>query len=77
MENIAKRNYHRDNCSGKVRRTILTTKTHSIVLVGIHAFEWSIIVSNKLTASIKSYVYPNRKAAEKDIPRIKRHYLCA
>jgi len=77
MENIAKRNYHRDNCSGKIRRTILATKEIKIILCGIHAFEWSIDITNMVTGNVKSYIYPNRKAALKDIPRVKRHYLCA
>lgn len=68
------RNYKRENCQGKVRRTILNNDSFGITLNGVHAFEWTIDVLNKKTNAIKSYIYPNRIAALKAISMIKRQY---
>ena len=69
------KNYNRENCQGKIRRIILDNKFHNVALIGIHAFEYEICISNKTTGSVKSFIYPNRTAAIKDISRIKGQYL--
>lgn len=42
-----KRNYHRDNCSNRVREIITDLLGRTIVLSGQFAFEWTITIYSK------------------------------
>lgn len=42
-----RRQYHKSNCDSTVRATVTDALGRKVILVGKHAFEWSIILEKK------------------------------
>lgn len=63
-------NFNRKNCDSSVRATITDRYGQTIMLVGKHAFEWSIVIQfGRIT---KITTYPNRKIALKNFKLYKK-----
>lgn len=42
-----KKKYHKSNCDNTLRATVIDPLGRKVVLVGTHAFEWSIIIEKE------------------------------
>lgn len=58
---MSKRKYHRSNCDATVRTIVEDALGRKVILVGKHAFEWSIILEKEGRLVITTF--PNRKQA--------------
>lgn len=56
-----KRNYHKSNCDSTVRAIVTDALGRKVVLVGKHAFEWSILLEEE--GRLVMTTFPNRKKA--------------
>lgn len=56
-----RRQYHKSNCDSIVRATVTDALGRKVILVGKHAFEWSIILEKEGRLVITTF--PNRKQA--------------
>lgn len=56
-----RRQYHKSNCDSTVRAIITDALGRKVVLVGKHAFEWSIILEKDSKTIITTF--PNREKA--------------
>jgi hypothetical protein len=56
-----KRKYHKSNCDATVRAIVEDILGRKVILVGKHAFEWSIILEKEGRLVITTF--PNRKQA--------------
>lgn len=56
-----KRKFHKSNCESRVRAIVQDSLGHKIILVGTHAFEWSIIVEKE--GKIVITTFHNREKA--------------
>lgn len=64
-------NFHKENCSSCVRASFRSPIGVTFVLVGQHAFEWSIMSEdNNLTITCKTY--PNGKKAREAWTELKK-----
>lgn len=58
---MSKRKYHKSNCDATVRAIVEDALGRKVILVGKHAFEWSIILEKEGKLVITTF--PNRKQA--------------
>lgn len=65
---MGKRKFNKQHCCSKVRATITMGNT-TITLVGQHAFEWSIVLSNDGKTIITTF--HNREEAVKEFNKYK------
>lgn len=56
-----RRQYHKSNCDSIVRATVTDVLGRKVILVGKHAFEWSIILEKEGRLVITTF--PNREQA--------------
>lgn len=56
-----RRQYHKSNCDSIVRATVTDALGRKVILVGKHAFEWSIILEKEGRLVITTF--PNREQA--------------
>lgn len=56
-----KRKYHKSNCDTTVRAIVEDALGRKVILVGKHAFEWSIILEKEGRLVITTF--PNREQA--------------
>lgn len=56
-----KRKYHKSNCNATVRAIVEDALGRKVILVGKHAFEWSIILEKEGRLVITTF--PNREQA--------------
>lgn len=56
-----KRKYHKSNCDSTVRAIVTDALGRKVILVGKHAFEWSIILEKEGKLVITTF--PNREKA--------------
>ena len=62
---MSKRKYHKSNCDATVRAIVEDALGRKVILVGKHAFEWSIILEKegKLVIKLVITTFPNREKA--------------
>lgn len=65
--------YNSMNCHNKIRN-IAQNKFENITLIGRHAFNYSVVVENKVTKETKVTEFPNRKEAMAFFALSKRKY---
>ena len=58
---MSKRKYHKSNCDATVRAIVEDALGRKVILVGKHAFEWSIILEKEGKLVITTF--PNREKA--------------
>ena len=58
---MSKRKYHKSNCDSTVRAIVTDALGRKVILVGKHAFEWSIILEKEGKLVITTF--PNREKA--------------
>lgn len=56
-----RKQYHKSNCDNTVRAIVTDALGRKVILVGKHAFEWSIILEKEGRLVITTF--PNRKQA--------------
>lgn len=61
--------YNKKHCDSRVRAVIKSGST-TITLVGIHAFEWSIVVEEQNRIVITTF--KNREEARKEFKKLKK-----
>jgi hypothetical protein len=64
------RKYKRENCSSRLRATITDIFGRKISLFGTHAFEWSIVIDNQGSITVKTY--QKGDIARKEFSKYKR-----
>ena len=64
-----KHQFHKENCSSKVRATITDKWGRTISLLGTHAFEWSIVIESCGKITIQSF--SERKLARREFNNYK------
>lgn len=64
--------FNKSNCQSVVRLTIKLNDKITIIMVGRHAFEYSVTI--KRPKSIKSMTFKNRNAALNEIATLKKQY---
>lgn len=65
-----KHTFHRENCTNRVRLSFNDAIGRTIILTGIHAFEWQInIITDNTMISIR---FANRQEATKEFNKYKR-----
>lgn len=58
---MSKRKYHKSNCDSTVRAIVTDALGRKVILVGKHAFEWSIILEKE--GKLVITIFPNREKA--------------
>nr|DAG83971.1 MAG TPA: hypothetical protein [Caudoviricetes sp.] len=64
-----KHTFHREKCCSKVRAIIKDTHENKIILIGQHAFEWSIV--KEADGKIVITSFPNRILAQQEFNKLK------
>lgn len=68
---MSKRKYNRENCNNRIRMSIKDTLGRTIVLSGIHAFEWRVTILERKNMTILEF--KNRVEATKEFNKYKKH----
>lgn len=61
LDTVKRRQYHKSNCDSTVRAIVTDPLGRKVILVGKHAFEWSIILEKEGRLVITTF--PNREQA--------------
>ena len=65
-----KHTFHRENCTNCIRMSIVDILGRTIVLSGIHAFEWQITIVGENSLTIIKFA--NRVEATKEFNKYRR-----